>query len=310
VAANASRRRALTARSVAGLAAGAVLLSWCVPAVAQNEAALKASLEGRRVTLKIDMPATQEGVDLHPDSREPLNYRQYGDRLRKYGVAITAGESTTVTLVKQKKDLIEFQVGGGGFGTFGDDTSTSVSLPLVEKSSREEELEDRIRDETDPRKRREMERELDHLSEQRERENRRIEVRRAELEEEKRQRIARERLTRGSRFNLRYSGAVPRGIKPDEVMAALAQYVDFGGGASPGDPVAAEDVSALETDDRTPRKGMTMAEALRQFGKPVDSSNRAEGALTITTLVFERSGERIIADFVEDVLVRYSIASK
>ena len=37
-----------------------------------------------------------------------------------------------VTLVKVKKDIIEFQLDGGGFGTFGDNTSTSSNIPLVE----------------------------------------------------------------------------------------------------------------------------------------------------------------------------------
>ena len=49
--------------------------------------------------------------------------------------------------------MIEFQLSGGGFGTFSDDSSTSVSIPRVEKSSREKDLEKRIKDEDDSRRR-------------------------------------------------------------------------------------------------------------------------------------------------------------
>src|SRR5262249_41988106 len=108
--------------------AAAVLLT-ALPARAQDEAALRSALEGRQVVVKIDMPGTSDGVDLRVDSDRPMDARQYGDRLKKFGMAIRAGDASTVTLVKLKKDLIEFQIGGGGFGTFGDDTSTTVNLP-------------------------------------------------------------------------------------------------------------------------------------------------------------------------------------
>jgi hypothetical protein len=35
-------------------------------ALAQNEGALRAAFEGRTITLKIDMPATSQGVDVFP----------------------------------------------------------------------------------------------------------------------------------------------------------------------------------------------------------------------------------------------------
>src|SRR5262249_53201075 len=141
----------------------------------------------------IDMPGTSDGVDIHPDSNTPLDYQQYRHRLRTYGTSIRVGESEVVTLIKVKRDLIEFQLAGGGFGTFGDDTSTSVYMPLVEKSEREKTLEREIREETDSHRRRELERDLDEMRDAREAHNRRIEARRAEAEELKRERIAEER---------------------------------------------------------------------------------------------------------------------
>ncbi len=55
---------------------------------------------------------------------------------------------------------------------------------------------------------------------------------------------------------------------------------------------------------------MQRGEAERAFGRAVESSERREGALAITTLVFVVGEQRIAADFVEDVLVRYTITSK
>ena len=183
----------------------------------------------------------------------------------------------------------------------------------IEMSSREKELGKRISEETDSRRRRELRRELDRLRDARERENRRIEAQSRELEELKKERIARERLRGGSRFNLRYAGAVPPGIRPEEVMAALAEYVDFStAGLVPrtdadlGVIVAESEPSA----DSLPRKGMMCLDAERALGKTVELWERREGVLRVTTLVFVRGEQRITAEFVEDVMVRYAITSR
>jgi hypothetical protein len=55
------------------------------PARAQDEAALRSYFEGRRVAVKIDMPGTSEGVDVRVDAPRPLDYKDYGDRLKAYG---------------------------------------------------------------------------------------------------------------------------------------------------------------------------------------------------------------------------------
>src|SRR4029077_99560 len=111
--------RAAAQRTVLVLVAGAA----ATPAFAQSEAALKSFFEGKRVTVKIDMPGTSDGVDVQGDARQAIDYSRYRDSLKRFGTAIRSGDSITVTLVKVKKELIEFQLGGGGYGTFGDDTS-------------------------------------------------------------------------------------------------------------------------------------------------------------------------------------------
>ena len=208
---------------VAGL-----LLSSASPLVAQNnEDAMRDALEGRRVRLRIDMPGTQEGVDVAVDSRRPINYPEYGDRLKRYGIAIAKGDTATITRIKIKSDLIEFQLDGGGYGTLLDDTTTSANIPYVEKSRREKELEKLIKDETDSRRRARLKDELDDLRDERDRENRRIDVQRKRIEEEKRARLAERRLSGGSRFNLRFNGSVPRTFDADDVIDALSEYVTF-----------------------------------------------------------------------------------
>jgi len=286
------------------LLAASLIIFAAAAASAQDEAALRSFFEGRRVSLKIDMPATSDGVDLHPDSARSIDYPRYRDRLKEYGAAIHAGESTTVTLIKTKKDLIEVQLGGGGFGTFGDDTSTSVYMPLVEKSSREKELEHAIKEEDDLRRRRQLERDLDELRDRRERENRRIEAARTIAEEQKREAIAEKRLRAGSRFNVRYDGGVPAGLRPNELMAALSEYVDFStidASTRADEPIA----PAL-----IPRKGMTREEAERELGAPVQASERREGTLVVKTLRFVRGDEEITTEFVEDVLIRFATLSR
>lgn len=300
--------------TVASCAAGC-LMALAAPAAAQNEDTLRIFFEGRRVTVKIDMPGTSDGIDVRLDATRAIDYKRYGDRLKSCGIAIRAGESAVVTLVKVKKDLIEFQLGGGGFGTFGDDTSTSVYIRGIEKSNREKELEKRVKEESDSRRRRQLEDELDDLRTRRERENRRIDAERARAEERKKERIAEERLRGGSRFNLRYADAVPSGLRPDDLMAALADYVDFsnGGPAEYVDTKPAAEAPAYKPagDGALARKGMTRADAERAFGKPViDAVDRREGSVLVTTFVFVSGDQKITADFVEDVLVRYTIASR
>jgi len=289
----------------------ALLAATAVPAFAQNEETFRAAFEGKRVTLKIDMPGTQEGVDVNVDSQRPVDFRQYGDRIKAYGAAIHAGESVVVTLVKVKKDAIEFQLAGGGFGTFGDDTSTTVYVHLLDKSAREKELERLIKDEDDSRRRHRLQDELDELRGRRERENRRLEEEKLRAEARKRELVADERLRGGSRFNVKFGNVVPVGYRPEHMMAALAEYVDFSN-AAPDIRMPPPDPRQVDPGDDAPmpKKGMTRGEAERAFGKPVDSSDRREGSMVVTTLVFVRGDQRISADFVDGILVRYSITSR
>jgi hypothetical protein len=86
------------------------------PASAQDEPELRKFFEGKSVKVKLDMPATQAGIDVYPDASRAVDFTQYSARVKSAGVAIKSGDSVLVTRVRVKDKLIEFQLAGGGFG--------------------------------------------------------------------------------------------------------------------------------------------------------------------------------------------------
>jgi hypothetical protein len=196
---------------------------------AQSEGDLRAFFEGKRVRVKIDMPATHEGVDCYFGKRPPLNFKDYSTRVRRFGVALRNGDEVMITSVKVKSKNIEFQLGGGGYGVFGDDSGYVVPRS-VPKSNREKDLERDLKNETDPDRRERMQRELSRLRDRRQREEQSERDEAARLTEIKQQEVAQKRLDAGSRFNLWYperylKESIPT---PRDVMALLGEWVDFG----------------------------------------------------------------------------------
>jgi hypothetical protein len=271
---------------------------------------LKSFFEGRQVVLRMDMPGSADGVDLHLDETHTIDSDHYQRDLKRYGIAIHAGETTVITLVKVKKDLIEFQLGGGGFGTFGDDTSTSSNIKLLEKSEKEKNLEKLVKDEKDPAVKKKLEKQLEELRDDRERENRRLTYEKERIEEEKRQRIAQQRLSGGSRFNIRYGNRVPPRITPEGIVESLAEYVDFNPQRSAPAPLPTLTAGPASRDFSALRKGMLRTDAERAFGRAIERRERRDGGVNIVTLTFETPDHRISADFAEDVLIRYTLSSK
>jgi hypothetical protein len=289
---------------------------FAAPARAQSEPELRDFFEGKSVVVKIDMPATQEGIDLYPDAKRAIDFAQYSARLKSTGVAIRNGESVMITKIRLKEKLIEFQLAGGGYGTFGDDTG-SVSAVTVPKSNREKDLEKLVKSETDRDRQRRLQRELDDLRSDRAREDARNKSVAATAEEAKKARIATTRLHGGSRFNIRYTEGVPRGLSADGVMRALAEYVDFPFATDRKPDRPAGRVSAQPMLPEPPpagggaiRKGMTLAEVEQSLGKPEKTTNRTEGTLKVVTNSYSRGDQTITAEFVEGVLIKYAIASR
>jgi hypothetical protein len=110
---------------------------YALPLSAQDSDSLSNYFIGKEVVLKIDMPGSQQGVDLSFNKDNPMNWKQYSSRLKANGVAIRKGDTARITGFVVKNDRIEFQLDGGGFGTFFDDSSTTVNPRSVDKSDYE-----------------------------------------------------------------------------------------------------------------------------------------------------------------------------
>lgn len=267
-------------------------------ASAQTEDHLRQYFEGRRVLVKLEMPGTSQGVDVFPGTAQPIDFPRHAERLKRYGTAYRAGETALITKIKLKGDHIEFQLGGGGYGTFGDDADTHVPVVLAPKSERERNLEREVDRTTDPVLKKKLREELDGLRRARERENVRIRTAAAQAEEIREANVRQRRIEGGSRFNIHYRPTVPQdALYVDAVREALAEYLDFGG---PDAPAAG---------DGELRKGLTVEQVDAMLGRPEAISERKEGTLSVSTSTYRTRDRRITAEFVEGVLIRFTIAS-
>ena len=293
-----------------------VLVVGALPLAAQSEPALREYFEGKTVTVKQQMPGTEEGVDIYPGTAKPLDYPKYAGRLKKYGTALKAGESALVTKIKVKSKHIEFQLDGGGYGTMGDETSTNVNTATTPKTRRERNLEAEVKRETDPVKKRAMREELDDLKREREREDARNRSVVAEAEEHRKENVRQRRLEGGSRFNIRYQDQLPASaLTPEGVMSALVQYVEFGQlPTRVSAPIDVRDQIGPQPNQPRrgglPRKGMLAQEVDAQLGPAETSKERKEGALRVETREYSTPEGRVTGEFVEGVLIRYTVTSE
>ena len=285
-------------------------VTLAVPLSAQTEADLQRYFEGKRVTLRIDMPGTEQGVDIYPGTDRPLDHSRYATRLKDNGTAIQAGEDAMITKIRVKSSHIEFHLDGGGYGTMGDETTSSVYVEPTPKSNREKSLEAEVKREKDPVRREQLKDELDDLEDAREREDARNRAAAASATQQKDQNIRQRRLEGGSRFNIRFRDAVPAGtLTPQGVEAALAEYVEFP--KLPVNPTAGAQTTTRTLNWPTlPRKGMTAAELEEMLGQPTQTAERSEGTLRVVTRTYPFGDGRLVAEFVEDVLIRYSMTSE
>lgn len=305
-----------TLLAVALCAAAFSLLPPAGPAAAQSagEEVLRDRFEGKYVRVKLDMPAHQKGVDVHPQERPNLDYSELARRMKRHGIGVRRDEVILVTKVKVKKDLIEFQLGGGGYGTFGDDTDGDVAVPTAPKTQREKNLEQDLKRTSDPAKRRQIQEEIDALRREREREDARNRAITAEASEVRKEAIRIRAAEAGSRFNVRFRGPVPpSALEPAGLMDALAEFVAFDAEAGDGDRASSFEGGSADESPRGAaalRKGLTRAQVESLLGPPAKVTPGREGTLKVERLVFTTAGERVEALVVEGVLVRYAVTSK
>jgi len=295
------------------------------PISAQNsgQAALQNYFVGKQVILQIDMPGTQQGVDLRMERDDPMDWKQYSGRLKQYGPALRSGDRATVTTLVVKKNLIEFQLDGGGFGTFWDDTRTTVAPYQVEKSGYEKQLERDLNNTTDPQRRRDLQRELDRERARRAREQRADDRAATIASQLKAEQVAEKRLRGGSRFNLRWNGSIPQEqLTPEAVMKLLDGYVDFGDLQAQKailEPVAQNTADnakgpasgAPSSPITQLKRGMQIGEVSEMLGlgRQLSQSTSEEG---LKTQIFEYlpNDYRVEVTYVDGVVVRYSISSR
>jgi hypothetical protein len=303
----------------------AVLITVFLAAVslqAQDGSALSQFFEGKQVVVKIDMPGSQQGIDIFPQKDNSLDAKAYGKRMKSFPIALHNGDAVMITMVKVKDKLIEFQLGGGGFGTFGDDTDASVKFTPAPKSDREKDLENQLANTDDPDQKDRIQRQLDYLRRQRERDDQRNKAIAEQAAQVKRMQIDQDRMKGGSRFNLKYDGKVPPNITPQGVMAALSQYVTFppalAGGASPG---GAQPASGAEAGTAPPaavqsgapvlanglQKGMHQDQVRAILGNPTSAADTDHDGLQVHSETYAQGNSFIHAEFVNGVLVRYSV---
>lgn len=276
----------------------------------QGETRLKTAFEGNQVIVKIDMPATSQGVDVNVGAAQPFEFSEYSHRVKQNGIALRNGANVIVTKVKVNPTFIEFQLAGGGYGTFGDDTSPSVAVEPAEKTRREKDLENWIRGEPNAEKKRQLQRELDDLRKARGREDAANRARVASATETQRALIAEKRLSGGSRFNVRYANGVPpEALEPEAIRSALAKWVDFGDAA----PVPAGQNGV--TPHGAPggigalRKGMSIDDVEDILGRPEKLETSTLDGMKKTTCIYPSGDGKVDAVFVEGVLVRWGFRS-
>jgi hypothetical protein len=275
-------------------------------AEAQNEAVLRRAFEGQSVVLRIDMPGTSSGVNVFPGEDMPVNFPDVATKLKKYGTAIRSGDAVMITKIRAKDDLIEFQLGGGGYGTFGDAMgeggggATEVGETPAEKA-----LRDSLRHETNSGAKRRMQRDLDALRSTRERENSQARSAAAQAEEIRQSNLRGRRIEGGSRFNIRFRGGVPpEALTPDGLRQMLSRYVDFGGVAEAAAPALGAVASA---GSAIIRKGLSVEEVERVLGPAITAAESDECSLHVMTRAYRKDGLRTTARFVSGVLVEYTI---
>ena len=308
-----------------------VALAGASPATAQNQAALEKAFEGREVLVLMDMPASHTGVDLYLQREPEIEFSEYARRLKTYGVSLRKEDRVMITTVKVNKKNIEVHLGGGGYGTWGDD-SGYVSPTYVGKSKRESDLEKERRNTTDPDQRRRIDRELGYLRDEREREERANKREAEALTAIKQREVATKRLDGGSRFNIWYADKrLERWAPtPEELMLSLSKYLDFGQSNGDGVPgvgrgtagnrlvadngrgvrPAAGRSQDVEVAALALRRGQSTEEVHDLLGRPTRRRTSKQGDLDAVVETWETTDSVTEVTFVGGVVVKFTSSSK
>ena len=298
------------------------VIAFCsvMPVFGQVDSSLEGYFTGKEVLVKIDMPGSQKGVDLRFNKPSAMDWNEYSSRIKTYGVSIRKGDVVRITKFVVKKDMIEFQLAGGGFGTAGDDSNTTVTATSVPKSQYEKDLEKQISSTTDPNKKKDLQRDLDRERSRRERQDATNQNNARIASQIKEQQVADKRLGGGSRLNLRWQGVIPSdSLNPDSVMRLLGDYVDFNAsGASVVNGIApagltVPPMSSGDAGSATSqlKRGMKIDEVSNLLGQGrVVSESASPDGLKTQVLEYKTADSVVNVTCVEGVVVKYSINSR
>lgn len=274
------------------------------------------ALEGMTVTAKLDMPASQDGLDIRPGTDTPLDLHKAADRNKQYGVAVHTGQSAMITNVVVKQHDIEVWLGGGGYGTFGNPLvqaaqPAAVSYPA--ETRREKDLKEQLKYTNDYWERERIRRELYDIDRQRNRDNPKTAQLSSQQAEQQKRAVA------GSRFNIRYDGTMPESAtSKSAIMAVLGKYAEFE--RTPGEQQAGPVPQSLTAmaqrsrpqDSSVPAlgKGLTVVQVEQILGPAVKVEDRSDGALEIDFREYNSDGQHVTTEFVGGVLANYTITSQ
>ncbi len=180
---------------------------------------LQAHFAFMEVRATINLPATEDGVDVRTWMTPSVDLKRNLNRCSRHGIAVKPGGSIQVGLIKKKDKHIEFHLGAGGW-----EGRSPYAPQAAAKSTDELNLEAKLRT-AEGREAETIRRQLAHLREMRLEADKRAQAQfRRTLAEHKRKKVA-----AGSRFNIRYKkNLTPDDLTPESVMAALAPYLKFG----------------------------------------------------------------------------------
>lgn len=280
-------------------------------ALAQSEAELKRFFEGKHVVARMDMPGTHHGIDIYTDREPKADMGKYSSRLKQYGISIREGDRVMITLIRVTKKNIEFQLAGGGFGTWGD-TSGLPSVPstYTSKSDREKRLERELANAPESEKRR-IRDELDRERRDRQRSDRYARERAESVKVERERLILEKRREGGSRFNVWYpEGRLQESVPtPAELMRTLSEYADFREtGRGPAAPAGSRRAGTAQPAQL--QRGMPRDQVHAMLGNPKSSRQSKQGELTAVIERFESGDSITEVTFVSDVVVKFSISSR
>jgi hypothetical protein len=297
------------------------LLAGATALFGQSDMQLRRYFEGMSVVVKIDMPGSSQGVEVRPNDELPLDFRKLAEETKRYGVGIHQGDRIMVTKVLIKGDHIEFQLGGGGFGTFADRARTmqAPAGTYESKSRYEKDLEDRVKW-AHGWERTRLQNQLNQARRDRLRNNLDTASANAQLRQQQQANIREERKGAGSRFNILYkNGFSADSTTPEGIMSALANYLEFqdgpgGGGSGSGQSAGAGWDSGQGQDAGSSgpplalRKGMTVSQVEQMLG-PAESVNRdSQAAVEIVARKYTTAeGQRVTAKFAGGVLVDFTV---